>query len=172
MTGAPASPSHPHLDVLAGELVAVRTGLVDALEGIPELWLARMLAGPVDGSADGPARAGWTVQHEAAHHAADDAVLIALLEHAARGVEAWSAAEARRLRGEAMHRVQRVRLAPLRAHLAESGERAHAALLAHAAHLDRPFALGEAATLPVAEVLRTQAARARAGLEAVRATFR
>lgn len=164
MDETPGPAPHPHLDALAGDLVAVRTGLIEVLEGIPELWLQRMLRGPL-------AREGWTVQHEAGHHAADDAVLVALLEHAARGVEVWGAVEARRLRGEAMHVVQRFRITPLRAHLAESGERAVETLQAHAAHLDRPFALGDSVPRPLLEVLRAQWERARAGLEAVRATL-
>lgn len=168
MDDPPAARFDPHLHTLAHDLAAgwtdVRTGLIEALDGVPELWLGRMLTGPL-------ARAGWTVQHEVAHHAADDAMLIALLEHAARGVEAWSAAEARRVRGEAMHLVQRARLARLRDELTASGQRAVDALLAHGAHLDRPFAVGDAAPRAVIEVLRAQSERARAGVDAVRATF-
>ena len=161
-------PLRDDLDALARDLAAdwaeVRAGLVEVLDGIPESWLARMLGAPL-------ARDGWTLQHEAAHHAADDAILVALLEHAARGVEVWSAVEARRRRGEAMHAVQRARLGPLRAHLADSGERAVDALRAHAAHLDQPFALGAAPPDAIASLLRAQAERARAGLDAVRTTF-
>jgi hypothetical protein len=168
MDDPPAARSGPQFHALAHDLAAgwtdVRAGLIEALDGVPELWLGRMLAGPL-------ARAGWTVQHEAAHHAADDAMLIALLEHTARGVETWSAAEARRLRGEAMHLVQRARLARLRDELAASGERAVEALHTHGAHLDRPFAVGDAAPRAVIEVLRAQSERARAGVDAIRATF-
>ena len=161
-------PTHPDLDAVARDLAAerteVRAGLIEALDGVSELWLGRMLRGPL-------AREGWTVQHEAAHHVADDAALVALLAHAARGVEAWTAAEVRRLRGEAMHTVQRHRLTPLRAHLAESGERAAEALRTHAAHLHRPFTMGDLAAQPVTALLRAQAERARAGVQAVRLTF-
>ncbi len=149
---------------LARDLSEVRAGLIEALDGVSELWLQQMLRGDL-------ARDGWTVQHEAAHHAADDALLVAMLEHAARGIEGWSAAEARRLRGEAMHVVQRVRLTPLREHLTASGERAAEGLRAHAAHLDRPFVVGDTAPRAIVEVVREQAERARAGVDAVRATF-
>ncbi|MEI7924693.1 MAG: hypothetical protein WCI61_00675 [Chloroflexota bacterium] len=170
MIEPPHGPLGRDLDALAASLARdlseVRAGLIEALDGVSELWLQRMLRGDL-------AREGWTVQHEAARHAADDALLVAMLEHAARGIEGWSATEARRLRGEAMHVVQRARLAPLREHLAASGERAAEALQAHAAHLDRPFAVGDIASRAIVEVLRAQAerARARAGVDAVRATF-
>lgn len=168
MTDLPGPPADGRLDALAEtlarDLSEVRAGLIEALDGVSELWLQRMLRGDL-------ARDGWTVQHEAAHHAADDAFLVAMLEHAARGIELSSTGEVRRLRGEAMHVVQRVRLAPLRAHLAASGERAVEALLTHATHLDRPFALGDAESRAVADVLRAQAARAREGVAAARATF-
>ena len=168
MTTPPPSDVPPHLDAaraaIARDLGEVRAGVLEVLGGISELWLPRMLHGALE-------RPGWTVQHEAAHHAADDAVLAALLEAAAQGIEAWGAPQARRVRGEAMHAVQRLRLAPLRAALEASAEHALLALDTHATLLDRPFALGAAPAASIEALLRAQGERTRAGLEALRATF-
>lgn len=156
-----------HRSALVRDLVEVRAGLIEALSEMSESWLMRL----TNEVTDVPGRLGWTVQHEAAHHFADDVVLMRLLEQAAAGVEVWTRVEARRLRGEAMHVTQRMRLAELRDHLVASGERAVTAIEAGAPHLYRPFAIGEAAPTPILEVLRAQSTRARSGVVGIRRAF-
>ncbi len=101
-----------------------RRRLIELLEGLPETRL----------SSDRP-RIGWTLRHDLAWLAAADAELARLLE-IPRGTE-QPASYWRRVRGEAMHVAQELRLHLLRDHLTESGERAAAGLSAEPSSVDR-----------------------------------
>lgn len=142
---------------LARELREAREALLALVADLPETRLARATE-----------QAGWTVRHELAHLAGADAELLRLLERLRRGVSETTAPELRRFRGEAMHAAQELRLGALREHLAASGHRAATALETHAALFERPLTLGGREATTLAQYARDHAARARAGLEAIR----
>jgi hypothetical protein len=97
---------------------AARHTLIELLEALPETRLST--ATPRD---------GWTLRHELAWLAAADLELTTRIQLAT----APPAAEPhwRRLRGEAMHLAQEMRLHALRDHLAETGDQAATTLEAH-----------------------------------------
>lgn len=97
---------------------AARHTLIELLEALPETRLST--ATP---------RHGWTLRHELAWLAAADLELTTHIQLAT----APTADEPhwRRLRGEAMHLAQEMRLHALRDHLTETGNQAAATLEAH-----------------------------------------
>ena len=97
---------------------ASRHALIQLLESLPETRLST--ATP---------RHGWTLRHELAWLAAADVELatrIQLATSPATDEPHW-----RRVRGEAMHLAQEMRLAALREHLVQTGDQAAATLEAH-----------------------------------------
>ena len=106
----------------AAVLRGLRDALVARLEELPETRLSKLTR-----------RHGWTLRHELAWLAAADAELSARLELAAGGATGAAGGSIeeprwRRLRGEAMHAAQELRLHALRDHLAESGRAATASV--------------------------------------------
>jgi len=97
---------------------AARQTLIELLEALPETRLST--ATP---------RHGWTLRHELAWLAAADLELSTRLQLAAG--HATEEPQWRRLRGEAMHLAQEMRLHALRDHLSQTGEQAAATLEAH-----------------------------------------
>ena len=109
----------------AARCAAERATLVELLGDLPETRLSK--ATP---------RHGWTLRHELAWLAAADEELIQRLELAVNTTTDephW-----RRVRGEAMHAAQEMRLAALREHLEGSGARVVASLEAHTERLEDP----------------------------------
>ena len=118
-------------------------------------------------------RAGWTVRHELAHLAVLDRDITHVFERAAATAteafdEARDAIVLRRMRGQAMFAAQELRLTPLRAHLAEAGERAATAIEAQAGLLGRPVRLAGREAATVAEHLDNALTRARESVAALR----
>ena len=106
----------------AEQFSTLRTELVALLEELPETRLSKLTM-----------RQGWTLRHELSWLAASDAELRERLDHgAAVSIDErhW-----RRVRGQAMHSAQELRLAALREHLAASGEQVAASLAEHADRL-------------------------------------
>lgn len=97
---------------------ASRKELLALLDELPETRLSKPTT-----------RQGWTLRHELSWLAAADEELLQRLEIAfgsASDEPHW-----RRVRGQAMHAAQELRLAALREHLGSSGERASASLRTH-----------------------------------------
>jgi hypothetical protein len=105
---------------LLDELAALRGELLETLDGLSEARLFQSTE-----------RDGWTVRHELSGMAAADHELLHVLESLA--AEAAPVGESRsetlrRVRGEAMHRVQEQRLAGIRAQLGENATPVTAAI--------------------------------------------
>jgi hypothetical protein len=103
----------------------LRARLINLLEDLPETRLSNTTP-----------RLGWTLRHELSWLAAADEELRQRLEltAAAPGDEPrW-----RRIRGEAMHAAQELRLAALTAHLETSGASLAVSIEARATRLDEP----------------------------------
>lgn len=111
------SGSDDPLAAVADELREAREALLHLVADLPETRIYRPLG-----------RAGWTIKHELSHVAARDAELLHRIESGARGLPALEDVAARRLRGQAMHAAQELRLGPLREHLAALGGRVARAL--------------------------------------------
>lgn len=106
----------------AEQITSQRAALVDLLEELPETRLSKPTP-----------RAGWTLRHELSWLAASDEELLRRLDpahDAGSDDAAW-----RRLRGQAMHTAQELRLAALREHLEASGARVAASLESNASRL-------------------------------------
>ncbi len=155
---------------LAREWREVRSTLLGLAEQLPETRLGKATE-----------RAGWTVRHELAHFAVLDRDIAHVFERAAAEArsaaqdaaghvvdEAREAVTLRRMRGQAMFAAQELRLTPLRAYLAEAGERAAAAIEAHGAFLSHPVKLTGREAATVAEHLDHALARAREGVAVLR----
>ncbi|RLT35583.1 MAG: hypothetical protein DWI58_19485 [Chloroflexi bacterium] len=147
---------------LAREWREVRGVLLSLAEQLPETRLGKATE-----------RAGWTVRHELAHLAVLDRDITHVFERAAATAteafdEARDAIVLRRMRGQAMFAAQELRLTPLRAHLAETGERAATAIEAQAGLLGRPVRLAGREASTVAEHLDHALSRARASVAALR----
>ena len=97
---------------------ATRHALIELLEALPETRLST--ATP---------RHGWTLRHELAWLAAADLELTTRIQLATG--HATDEPHWRRLRGEAMHLAQEMRLHALRLHLAQTGDQAAATLESH-----------------------------------------
>lgn len=97
---------------------ARRAELIELLTELPETRLSKPTP-----------RHGWTLRHELAWLAAADEELLQRLEHRLSG--ATDEPHWRRVRGQAMHTAQEMRLAALRDHLEASGARVSASLEAH-----------------------------------------
>lgn len=95
-----------------------RQALIELLEALPETRLSTSTP-----------RHGWTLRHELAWLAAADLELSTRIQLAAG--HATEEPHWRRLRGEAMHLAQEMRLHALRDHLSQTGEQAAATLEAH-----------------------------------------
>lgn len=106
-------------------LRSLRAELVTLLEALPETRLSKPTP-----------RQGWTLRHELSWLAAADEELRRRLDLATS--DAAEAPHWRRVRGEAMHQAQEMRLAALREHLANSGASVSDSLEAHAPRLDEP----------------------------------
>jgi hypothetical protein len=107
------------------EGAALRARLISLLEDLPETRLSKTTP-----------RLGWTLRHELSWLAAADEELRQRLELTAAASEdepRW-----RRIRGEAMHEAQELRLAALTAHLEASGTSLGTSLERHAARLNEP----------------------------------
>jgi len=147
---------------LAREWREIRGVLLGLAEQLPETRLGKATE-----------RAGWTVRHELAHLAVLDRDITHVFERAAATAteafdEARDAIVLRRMRGQAMFAAQELRLTPLRAHLAEAGERAASAIEAQAGLLGRPVRLAGREASTVAEHLDHALARARESVAALR----
>ncbi|TAJ21937.1 MAG: hypothetical protein EPO65_00260 [Dehalococcoidia bacterium] len=147
---------------LAREWREVRGTLLGLAEQLPETRLGKATE-----------RAGWTVRHELAHFAVLDRDIAHVFERAAAEAghvvdEAREAVTLRRMRGQAMFAAQELRLTPLRAYLADAGERAAAAIEAHGALLAHPVKLAGREAATVAEHLDHALARAREGVAVLR----
>ncbi len=141
--------------VLADALREARRAVVEAAERLPE---SRMYGAT--------GRAGWTVKHELSQLAARDAELLHLLGAAPAGGTA-AASALRRVRGSAMHTAHLLRLEPLRAHLADLGERTAGAVEAAADRLAAPLPASDALGGTLADLVAAQVERARSALEAM-----
>jgi hypothetical protein len=129
-TGPDAHSGGRSLDGLAEQLRSLRTALLDLIEELPETRLYRATD-----------RLGWTIKHELSSLAAADEELEHVLERLREG-PAHAELQLRRFRGERMWVAQELRLTPLREHLAATGERALAAVEAHAQELaDEPLSI-------------------------------
>lgn len=149
---------------LAREWREIRGVLLGLAEQLPETRLGKATE-----------RAGWTVRHELAHLAVLDRDITHVFERAAATAtateafdEARDAIVLRRMRGQTMFAAQELRLTPLRAHLAEAGERAATAIEAQAGLLGRPVRLAGREAATVAEHLDHALARARESVAALR----
>jgi uncharacterized damage-inducible protein DinB len=147
---------------LAREWREVRGVLLGLAEQLPETRLGKATE-----------RAGWTVRHELAHLAVLDRDITHVFERAAATAteafdEARDAIVLRRMRGQTMFAAQELRLTPLRAHLAEAGERAAHAIEAQAGLLGHPVRLAGREASTVAEHLDHALARARESVAALR----
>jgi hypothetical protein len=111
-TGAGADRPH-HPDATAFR--ASRHALIQLLEALPETRLSSATL-----------RHGWTLRHELAWLAAADVELTTSIQLSTTDEPHW-----RRVRGEAMHLAQEMRLADLCAHLAQTGAQAASTLEAH-----------------------------------------
>lgn len=111
----------------AGRVSVQRATLVQLLEDLPETRLSKPTP-----------RQGWTLRHELSWLAASDQELLQRLDpddESTRDEEHW-----RRVRGQAMHAAQELRLAALREHLKASGARVTAILEAQTTRLEeRPI---------------------------------
>lgn len=107
----------------AARVVALRATLVQLLEELPETRLSKQTP-----------RQGWTLRHELSWLAASDEELLQRLDPAL-GTPS-DEAQWRRVRGQAMHAAQELRLAALREHLEASGTRVAGSLEAHAPRLE------------------------------------
>jgi len=126
----------------AHRLSSQRTELIERLGDLPETRLSKPTP-----------RHGWTLRHELAWLAAADEELLQRLALAAGSTS--NEPHWRRVRGEAMHAAQEMRLAALRTHLEESGVRAAASLREHEARLEQP---------PIRDALESHDAHAAAAL--------
>ena len=112
------------------QLRALRSELLELIEELPETRLYRATD-----------RLGWTIKHELSFMAAADEELEHVLERLSEG-QASAELQLRRFRGERMWLAQELRLTPLREHLVATGDRALAAVEAHAHGLaDAPLAI-------------------------------
>lgn len=108
---------------LADQVSAQRATLVELLEGLPETRLSKSTP-----------RQGWTLRHELSWLAASDEELLQRLDPVPGATS--DEARWRRVRGQAMHTAQELRLAALREHLDASGARVSASLETHASRLE------------------------------------
>ena len=151
------------LDGLAAQLRELRAALLEQIEALPETRLYRRTD-----------RAGWTLKHELSSRAAGDEELVHILERL-RAENAPAAREPlhlRRFRGEHMWAAQELRLTPLRAHLEATGQRAAAAVEAHAHDIaDRPLAIVGRELATARDYLTAHLEGARSALERIRRTM-
>jgi len=141
---------------LADQWRATRQRLLDVTEQLPESRISRVTE-----------RVGWTLRHELASLASVDHEVTHLLAAARDGAVRIDAVALRRLRGEAMHAAQELRLAPLRAHLAEAGERTARIIEDAGDHLPTALTLAEQEATTVVAHLRTQLERMHASVETI-----
>ncbi len=142
---------------LAAQLHALRAALLETIEELPETRLYRATD-----------RLGWTLKHELSSLAAADEELKHVLDRLRAG-EATAELQLRRFRGERMWAAQELRLAPLRQHLAATGEQAVAAVRAHAeAFVDAPLRIAGRELATAGEYLRSHLEAARTGLQRIR----
>jgi len=141
---------------LAEQWREVRKGLLEITEKLPESRVSRATE-----------RAGWTLRHELASLASIDQEVAHLLAAARSGAVTLDAVAIRRLRGEAMHAAQELRLAPLREHLADGGERAARAIEEAEAFLATSLSLAGKETTTVLEHVRAQLKRTSASIDVI-----
>jgi uncharacterized damage-inducible protein DinB len=147
----------PHRRRRAGALERAAMEPLDELREAREALAALVASLPETRIYRPTARPGWTVKHELAHLAALDTEILHRLRAAAEGLAAVEGTSLRRLRGEAMHRAQELRLAPLRAHLEALGSAVAQAAERHGAE--------------AAPHLQAQAARIHAAVATIRAAL-
>jgi hypothetical protein len=144
------------LEGLAVQLHALRRELLELIEELPETRLYRATD-----------RLGWTIKHELSFLAAADEELEHVLERVREG-QASAELQLRRFRGERMWLAQELRLAPLREHLAATGERAIAAVEAHAHEVtDAPLAIAGRELASAREYLEEHLEAARRALHRI-----
>jgi hypothetical protein len=152
--------STSEFDGLAVQLRELRTALLEQIEALPETRLYRRTD-----------RVGWTLKHELSSLAAGDEELVHILERLRSDdrPEAHQPLHLRRFRGEHMWAAQELRLTPLRAHLEATGQRAAAAIEAHAHDIaDRPLAIVGRELATARDYLTAHLEGARSALERIR----
>lgn len=106
-------------------------------------------------------RAGWTLKHELAHVASLDLELRHFLDSARSGLTQHHTPGLRRIRGEAMHTAQEMRLGRLRDHLAMAGEATATAIEEAGEALGASVQYAGAEAVSLAELVRTRLERTR-----------
>ena len=135
----------------------LRAALLETIEELPETRLYR----PTD-------RPGWTIKHELSSLAASDEELAHVLGRLRAG-EVSADLHLRRFRGERMWEAQELQLTPLREHLVATGERAVAAVEAHAHDLvDAPLAIVGRELSTARDYFDSHLEAARMGLQRIR----
>lgn len=151
--------SDEHADEQGGSQLAqqwreARTAVLELVEKLPETRAYR----PTD-------RPGWTLKHELAHLLSLDEELRHFVESARAGLPDHHAVGLRRVRGQAMHAAQEMRLGRLREQLAIAGEATAAAIEDAGDALAESVRIAEAESASVADLVRTRLERARESLE-------
>ncbi len=135
---------------LIEELRESRDTLLGALDGLSETRIYRATE-----------RDGWTVKHELAAVAAQDSVLVHVLQELARR-PSLREIDVSRLRGEAMLAAKELRLAALRERLAAGLQRLIETLGRHEQTLERSLSIAGQPAAAVATLLRDHVERTRA----------
>lgn len=139
---------------LAQQWREARTAVLELVAKLPETRAYR----PTD-------RPGWTLKHELAHLLSLDEELRHFVESARAGGGNHHAVGLRRLRGQAMHAAQEMRLGRLREQLAVAGEATAAAIEEAGEALGESVRIAEAESASVADIVRGRLQRAHESLE-------
>lgn len=106
-------------------------------------------------------RPGWTLKHELSHLVSVDEELRHLLDAARAGWADHHETGLRRIRGQAMHAAQEMRLARLREHLEAAGNATAQAIEEAADALGGTVRLAESEGASVAQIIRARLDRAK-----------
>jgi len=139
---------------LAQQWREARTAVLELVAKLPETRAYR----PTD-------RPGWTLKHELSHLLSLDEELRHFVESARAGLPDHNVVGLRRVRGQAMHAAQEMRLGRLREHLAVAGEATAAAIEEAGEALGASVRIAEAESASVADIVRGRLERARESLE-------
>ena len=115
----------------------------------------------------GTERPGWTLKHELASATAHDRELLQAVAEVARRPEPI-ALDLRRLRAEAMHRSQQLRLRLLIEEIERAGAAVAAALFEHQPALDRALELAHCESASLGALAHAQVTRLQIAAETVR----
>lgn len=110
-------------------------------------------------------RPGWTLKHELAHLLSLDEELRHFVQSARTGSSTHHTVGLRRVRGQAMHAAQEMRLGRLREQLAVAGEATAVAIEEAGEALGASVQIAEAEGASVADLVRSRLDRARESLE-------